>query len=186
MVEDFIKAINKSLEKLRRTQKNNITIFHHNDTDGLTVLERIFQWEGEIMVFADFAGRIAPTLSQMNRGKNLVLILDHHVATPSNDPLVINLDPDLFGLKGDRDISASTTCYLFAISMKEINHDLAFLAALGAVGDEFFVEGKLVGENRKVVEEAETQGLLLIEKMDKAERYIFKTLRGEISGEDFT
>jgi single-stranded DNA-specific DHH superfamily exonuclease len=67
-----------------------------------------------LIVFADFAGRIAPILSDLNRGRNLTLILDHHVAEAATDPKVHNLDPDLYGLKGDRDISGSTTCYLFA------------------------------------------------------------------------
>jgi len=43
-----------------------------------------------------------------NRGRNLALILVHHVAGASTDPRVINLVPNLFGLKGDRDISGSS------------------------------------------------------------------------------
>ena len=81
------------------------------------VLKKIYEQEGGIVIFADFAGRIAPMLSDLNKGRNLTLILDHHVAEASTDPRVHNLDPDLFGLKGDRDISASTTCYLFALTL---------------------------------------------------------------------
>ena len=55
----------------------------------------IYEQEGGIIVFADFAGRIAPILSDLNRGRNLTLILDHHVAEPSTDPKVHNLDPCL-------------------------------------------------------------------------------------------
>ena len=80
-------------------------------------------------------------LSDLNKGRNLTLILDHHVAEASTDPRVHNLDPDLFGLKGDRDISASTTCYLFARTMDPVNRDMAHIAAVGEVGDGFFVDG---------------------------------------------
>jgi len=38
-------------------------------------------------------------ISELNGGRNLTLILDHHVAEASTDPMVHNLDPDLFGLK---------------------------------------------------------------------------------------
>ena len=123
------------------------------------------------LVFADFAGRIAPLLSDLNRGRNLTLILDHHVAEASTDPMVHNLDPDLFGLKGDRDISASTTCYLFARTMNPANRDLASAAAIGAVGDGFFVDGELVSQNREVALEAVRQGQMEIHKRERGEEY---------------
>ena len=123
------------------------------------MLEKVYEQEGKILIFADFAGRIAPLLSDLNQGRNLTLILDHHVAEASTDPRVINLDPDLFGLKGDRDISGSTTCYLFARALDPANRDLAHIAAVGAVGDGFFVDGALVSENREVALEAARQGL---------------------------
>ncbi len=78
----------------------------------------------------------------------------------------INLDPDLFGLKGDRDISASTTCYLFARTLDPVNRDLAHIAAIGAVGDGFFVDGQLVSQNREVALEAVQQGLIEIRKQE--------------------
>lgn len=213
MSDSLTNAMKSALDILSRGPGGRVKLFHHNDTDGLTsgailtrafqragysisriclekpypaVLEKIFQNEKEILIFADFAGRIAPLLSKMNEGRNLVLILDHHIAEPSEDSSVINLDPDLFNLKGDRDISASTTCYLFAVAMDKINIDLAFLATLGAVGDEFFVDGKLAGENRKVMIEAVNQGLVRVEEHEKGERYFFKSSRGEVSGENFS
>lgn len=183
----------------------NILVFHHNDSDGLTsgailtkaferqgymvaryclekpypaVLRKVFEKSGQMIVFADFAGRIAPLISDLNRGRNLVVILDHHVAEPSTDARVINLDPDLFGLKGDRDISASTTCYLFAVIMDEGNRDLAHIAAIGAVGDGFFVDGKLVSENRLAALEAVRQGKMKIEESGDGETYYLKSLDG--------
>ncbi len=89
------------------------------------LLRKIYKEEGRIIFFADFAGRIAPFLSELNQGRNLTLILDHHVAEPSADPMVHNLDPELYGLKGDRDITGSVTCFLFARALNPGNADLA-------------------------------------------------------------
>jgi len=198
MLDVLLEAMGRSIQEAMQWREKAVQIFHHNDADGLTsgailtraferegfkvrrfclekpypaVLRKVFDQEGKLLVFADFAGRIAPLLSDLNRGRNLTLILDHHVAEASTDPMVHNLDPDLFGLKGDRDISASTTCYLFARTMNPSNRDLAYVAAIGAVGDGFFVDGELVSENREVALEAVRQGRMEIHKLERGEGY---------------
>jgi acylphosphatase len=124
-------------------------------------------------------------LSDLNKGRNLTLILDHHVAEASTDPRVHNLDPDLYGLKGDRDISGSTTCYLFAHTLDPGNRDLAHIAAIGAVGDEFFVDGCLVNENRDVTMEAVKQGKMEIKKQQVGERYYLNKPAGQVPCDEF-
>jgi len=202
MLEQLIEDMEKGIRDLRQWPNKVAQIFHHNDADGLcsgsiltraferqgydvrrfclekpypAVLKKIYAQDGGLIVFADFAGRIAPMLSQLNKGRNLTLILDHHAAEASTDPNVYNLDPDLYGLKGDRDISASTTCYLFARIFDPANHDMAHIAALGAVGDQFFVEGRLVGQNRDVTMEAVQQGTVEIREHESGEQYILKS-----------
>lgn len=196
-----------AIREVKQWPEKRVQIFHHNDSDGLSsgailtraferqgfkvkrfclekpypaVLKKVYEQEGRILVFADFAGRIAPLLSELNKGRNLTLILDHHVAESSTDPRVLNLDPDLFGLKGDRDISASTTCYLFAKTLDPSNHDMAHIAAVGAVGDGFFVDGKLVSLNREVTLEAVQQGLIEIRKHKTGETYLLTSSKGQI------
>jgi len=208
MTEALFKAMDRALEEMG-LNPGPVHLLHHNDADGLTsaailtraferagrwvrrcarekpypaVLERIFDRQDGVIVFADFAGRIAPMISGLNRGRILVLILDHHVASPATDPRVHNLDPDLYGLKGDLDISASVTCYLFAKRMDGANADLSALGALGAVGDEFFLDGKLAGENRRAVQEAVARGKARIEERERGETYHFMTQRGEREG----
>lgn len=205
MLNVLLDAMGRSIQEARQWREKAVQIFHHNDADGLTsgailtraferegfkvqrfclekpypaVLRKVFEQEGKLLVFADFAGRIAPLLSDLNRGRNLTLILDHHVAEASTDPMVHNLDPDLFGLKGDRDISASTTCYLFARTMNPSNRDLAYVAAIGAVGDGFFVDGELVSENREVALEAVRQGRMEIHKLEHGEGYFLTSPTG--------
>ncbi len=207
MLSTLIDAMEHASRELRTMPEKAVQVFHHNDSDGLTsgailtrafkrqgyavrrfclekpypaVLERVFEQEGKILVFADFAGRIAPLLSDLNQGRNLTLILDHHVAEASTDPRVMNLDPDLFGLKGDRDISGSTTCYLFACTLDPVNHDMAHIAAIGAVGDGFFVDGELVSENREVAVEAARQGLVEIRKHGAGEQYLLNGPQGQM------
>lgn len=212
MREQLIKDMEKAIKEVTQWPQKEVQIFHHNDSDGLSsgailartferagfkikryclekpypaLLHKVYEQEGGIIVFADFAGRIAPILSDLNRGRNLTLILDHHVAEASTDPKVHNLDPCLYGLKGDRDISGSTTCYLFAHTLDPANNDLAYLAAIGAVGDEFFVDGCLVSENRDVALAAVTQGKMEIREQKVGERYYLNTPRGQVPCDEF-
>jgi single-stranded-DNA-specific exonuclease len=207
MLNTLIEAMENAIAEVRQWPDRAVQVFHHNDSDGLSsgailtrtferqgfkvqrfclekpypaVLNKVYEQAGKILIFADFAGRIAPLLSQLNKGRNLTLILDHHVAEASTDPRVLNLDPDLYGLKGDRDISGSTTCYLFARTMDPANRDMAHIATIGAVGDGFFVDGQLVSQNREVAVEAVQQGLIEIRKNAIGEQYLLKSSKGQI------
>jgi len=207
VLNTLIDAMEGAIRQLKQWPEKTVQVFHHNDADGLTsgailtralerqgfkverfclekpypaVLRKVYEQEGSILIFADFAGRIAPMLSELNKGRNLTLILDHHVAEASTDPRVLNLDPDLFGLKGDRDISGSTTCYLFALSLDSVNRDMAQIAAVGAVADGFFVDGRLVSQNRDVAQEAVRQGLIEIRKQQTGEQYLLTSSKGQI------
>lgn len=207
MTGKLIEAMKRAIRAVNRWPEKAVQIFHHNDSDGLSsgailtqaferkgfkvhrlclekpyplVLKKVFEQNGELLVFADFAGRIAPLISDLNKGRNLTLILDHHKAKPSTDPMVHNLDPELFGLKGDLDITASTTCYLFARTLDPANQDLAYIATIGAVGDQFFLEGRLATQNREVALETERQGLLEIREGGNGEEYILKMPHGRI------
>ncbi len=207
MLNNLINAMEHAIQELRQWPEKTVQIFHHNDADGLTsgailtraferqgfkvqryslekpypaVLKKIYEQEEKILIFADFAGRIAPMLSDLNKGRNLTLILDHHVAEASTDPRVHNLDPDLFGLKGDRDISGSTTCYLFALTLDPVNRDMAHIAAVGAVADGFFVDGQLVSQNREAAMEAVKQGRMEIRKLENGEQYLLTSSNGQL------
>ena len=212
MRDQLINAMQNAIDEVRQWPRKEVQVFHHNDSDGLSsgailtrtferagfgvrrfclekpypaLLQKVYKQEGEILVFADFAGRIAPMLSDFNQGRNLTLILDHHVAAASTDPRVHNLDPDLYGLKGDRDIAGATTCYLFALTWDTANKDLAAIATIGAVGDEFFVDGCLVSENREVALEAVKQGKMEIRPQTAGERYYLNTVNGPVPCDEF-
>jgi single-stranded-DNA-specific exonuclease len=207
MIEDLLAAMDRAINAIERRTNRDVEVLHHNDADGLSsgailtraferrdfsvhrvclekpypaVLERIFEDRDRLIVLTDFAGRIAPLISELNRGRHLVLILDHHKAEAIDDESVHLLDPELFGLRGDRDITASTTCYLFACRLDPGNADLARIATIGAVGDRFFVDGRLAGPNREVALETVRQGLLEIGEEDGRERYVLLTPEGPV------
>ena len=198
MLSDLIAAMEIAIAEIDRRSDNRVQILHHNDADGLSsaailtraferknfdvhrvclekpypkVLEAVFCSKEQLIVFTDFCGRIAPLISDLNRGRNLVLILDHHKAEQPTDERVHLLDPEVFGMRGDREITASTTCYLFACALDSANQDLAPIAAIGAVGDRFFVDGRLAGPNRDAALAARSQGMLEIENTPEGERY---------------
>jgi len=210
--ETLIQDMQKAIDEVKQWPQRKAQIFHHNDSDGLSsgailsrtferagfevdrfclekpypaLLRKVYAQEGGLIVFADFAGRIAPMLSELNNGRNLTLILDHHVAEAATDPRVHNLDPDLYGLKGDRDISGSTTCYLFAHTWDASNRDMAHIAAIGSVGDRFFVDGCLVSENRDAAVAAVEQGRMEIRPQAVGERYYLQTDKSEIPCDEF-
>jgi hypothetical protein len=184
---------------LDRRPTESAQIFHHNDADGLScaailstallrrkigvqryclekpypeVLRQVFEQEGRLLIFADFAGRIASWIAELNQTRNLVLILDHHAAQPVMASDLHHLNPELYGLKGDRDISASTVCYRFARELDPRNADLAHLAVVGAVGDRFLEDGRLTDENRRAMLDARDQGTIDIDKKGSKESYM--------------
>ena len=209
-MHDLIAAMERAVVGVDEWPDRRVQILHHNDADGLSsgailtraferrgfevrrvclekpypvVLERIFEQRDRLIVLTDFAGRIAPLVSDLNNGRNLVLILDHHKAELATDDRVHLLDPEIYGLRGDRDITASTTCYLFARTLDPANEDLASVATIGAVGDRFFVDGRLAGPNREAALETQRQGLLEIEAEADGEIYTLLTPRGPVSCE---
>ena len=213
-IGEFFETLRSGIPALKNHESKELFLLHHNDSDGLTsgaillkaferegydvkrfslekpypdVLKKLFdENSGKIIVFADFAGKIAPMLSEFNRGKNLVLVLDHHRAEPVlNDNTVLNLDPDLFGLKGDRDISASVVCYLFARELNSMNEDLVHIAAFGGIADFYYRDEDVHSFNRECVEDACAIGLMRIEYRDGKERFIIRLGDREVDVVEF-
>ena len=185
-LETYFADVDKAIVRMKNYPSKEIVLLHHNDTDGLTsgtvlykafadegykvqrfslekpypkVLEKLFaENSGKLIVFADFAGKIAPMVCKLNGDRNLVILLD----------------PDLYGLKGDRDISASVTCWYFACHLNPANKKMAHIAALGGIADFFYIDWQVHGENWKCVEEAVKQGTMRIEKKDGKDVFYIK------------
>jgi hypothetical protein len=212
-LNQYIESVRKGIKKLKEYNSKELVLLHHNDSDGLSsgaillrafrragynvkrfslekpypaVLEKLFeQNSGKVIVFTDFAGKIAPMIAGFNKGKNLVLILDHHKAEESKDDSVINLDPDFFGLKGDRDISASCVCYCFAKELDNANKDLAHIAAFGGIADFYYIDNQLHSYNRLCFEEAANAGLMRSADKNGTEQFFIKLGEKEVNVVDF-
>jgi len=202
---DFLEEIRKGIGLLRAGGPE-VALVHHNDADGLTsaailelaltragfavhriciervhppIIARIHDSFAHTIFYVDLGGQAAPAISDANQGRRTTLILDHHHPHKPTDPRVLNIATEFFDLSGDIDISASTAAYFFALELDAANRDLAYIAVLGAVGDEHDREGGLVKENREALQDAMQQGQVRIDVGDKGKELYSLTRFGE-------
>ena len=203
--EDFRKEIRKGIN-LMSAAGSEVALVHHNDADGLTsaaimqtaltragfsvhriciervhppIVARIHEQFPMTIFYVDLGGQAAPAISDANQGKRTTLILDHHHPNKPTDPKVLNMATEFFGLSGDMAISASTAAYFFALELDASNRDLAYIAVLGAVGDEHDREGSLIEENREALMDAVEQGHVKFDSQEQGKETYFLTRFGE-------
>jgi single-stranded-DNA-specific exonuclease len=95
-------------------------------------------------------------LSQANTGKDIILVLDHHDTSPSKDPRLHNLNPELDGFSGEKDASSATVAYLFC---KSVNPETAAHAHLAAIGS-LEIPGEPQGLNLIAINDAKSHGVV--------------------------
>ncbi|RLG91248.1 MAG: hypothetical protein DRO36_04645 [Candidatus Hecatellales archaeon] len=194
-MENLFSLMVEAVEKLRSYGKDKpILIIHHDDADGLCsaaiikkaleregfqaktiCLEKLFpevikslhREEGKIYVYTDIGSAHATKISEENKSKNLTIILDHHDFTPSKDPMVYNLNPEVFGVSGEREASGATVSYFFAKRLNRQNMDLAHLAIIGSAE----IPGVLSGLNREALKDALKQKLIEVSRSRFGEDY---------------
>ncbi len=163
--------------RLKESRVQSAVIFHHDEADGLTsaalaklALERVGLGTelicldklypevvgdvgarpGLVLVYSDLGSGHVDLLTKCNKAGNLVIVLDHHDTSESQDPLVLNLNPELDGFSGEKEASSATVAYMFA---KTVDTALSRYAHLGVIGSEE-VPGEVQGLNAKVAEDA--------------------------------
>lgn len=178
-LEDFYGKIAK-IRKMVTGYRDAIVVFH-DDADGISsaaiaklalermgmsttpvclektypmVLEKLHSVEEKLFVYVDIGSAHADWISQYNNGRNLVIILDHHDPSPATDSMVLDLNLEYSGFRGESDFSGSVITYLFARILDHRNVDLSYLAVIGASE----IPGGYVGLNRKVLEESIKNG----------------------------
>ena len=171
----------KSIEKIRKA--NKILIVSHYDCDGLCsakILSSALKKEGkqikvkiakdisekvirevedkfeketfDLIIFSDLGSGY---LNLLPKEKN-ILILDHHVPEKTETlENIVQVNPCL----EDKELCGSGVCYLFASELNK-NQELIDYAIVGAIGDNQLK----IGENKKIVEQAEELRRLKIEK----------------------
>src|SRR3989344_1522840 len=151
MLASISKVAKQFLEK---TENKKIQVISHNDTDGITsasIITRALQRmnkefslrivkqldsevfkeipEDKVVLFLDLASNSFQYIKDL---KNPVFILDHHEIISDVPENVIIINPHLFH---EEEISGAGLAYLFAKELSDENIDLAYLAAIGMVGD---------------------------------------------------
>jgi single-stranded-DNA-specific exonuclease len=81
-----------------------------------------------------------------------VMVIDHHLPGFSGG---YHVNPRLFGIDGDRELSASGAAYLVANELGD-NRDLAGLAVLGMVGD----GQEIAGKNKEIFNDGVAEGII--------------------------
>lgn len=88
--------------------------------------------QGKVIFYVDIGSPHANVISKYNKGRNLTIILDHHDPTPSEDEYVLNINPEFYGLEGERDSSGSTVVYYFFRLSDESMKKHSLIALVGA------------------------------------------------------
>jgi len=206
-LEWFEARVGEVRDRLAELGVREVMLVHHDDADGLTAaaatkaalerlglsvrlicLEKLFPGvvralhssSGQAIFYCDIGSPHADLISEANGGRNLTVILDHHDPRPAKDPLVLDLNLEHVGLRGEEDFSGATCCYLFARTLDEANKDLSYLALVGSC--EIPVGYK--GLNAQVLEEALSEGVvervgkkLMIKKLGIEVRKLFSLLQ---------
>ena len=184
--ETFVKRAGLAISELRRRKPKEVLLVHHDDGDGLCsaaitkaaleregfevnilclekvfpeVIENLHKSEGQVIFYCDLGSAHADLISECNKGRNLVVLLDHHDPMPATDSKVYDLNLEHFGFLGEKDFSGATCCYLFAKALNERNVDLAYLALVGSRE----IPGEFAGLNKAVLDEAVKNDVVRVE-----------------------
>lgn len=125
-----------------------------------------------LLVLVDIGASLIKALAELDMD---VVVLDHHRVVEEDDR-VVYVNPNRFGLDGMKDLSGSTTAFLFALALDEKNWDLAPFALTGAFGDRQHIGG-LSGTNRLIAENALKKGLIDVKvHMRLSERTVYDSI----------
>ncbi|RLF55387.1 MAG: recombinase RecJ [Thermoplasmata archaeon] len=120
-----------------------------------STMERLLAKNREVIWFVD--------LSPDERMKGADIVVTDHHRSPMRSRYTLN--PNNFGIDGDKELSGAGATYLVAREIERRNVELSFLAVIGACGDlQDREERKLIGVNRKILEEAVRSGKIKIIK----------------------
>ena len=109
-----------------------------------------------VVAYVDLGSGHIDWLSDANTAKDIIIVLDHHDTSPTKDPRIHNLNPELDGFSGEKDASSATVAYLF---YKAVDPDAATHSHLASIGS-LEVPGEPQGLNLIPIEDATTRGVL--------------------------
>ena len=181
-MKEYLNDLVSAARRLRSKRPREATVLYHDEADGICsgaiakkaleregfavqlisleklypeVVEKLHSQRNKTFIYVDLGAGQVERICSVNQGRNLAIVLDHHDTKPSKDAEVINLDPELYGISGEKEASASTVAYLFAKALDPVNKDMAHLAIIGSAE----IPGPLVGLNEEPLKDALDQGL---------------------------
>ncbi len=199
-MENFRGAMRAAAAMLTDGPCREITLIHHNDTDGITsgailrqslmragfsvenipiervhpaFLPAIHTPERRLILYADLGGQAADAIGRHIPEGCRVIILDHHLPAAGGHPRLRQVNPEHFGIDGDGECAAAAAACFFALALDDGNEDLAALAVLGAVGDRQMAEGRCAGLNGLLLDMAVRRGELRPGGADAANPWLF-------------
>jgi len=168
---------------VRESAIREAVVLHHDEADGLTsaaltklslsslgietrliCLDKLYpelvtdieSGRPRVIAYVDLGSGHIDWLIRGNSTRSLILVLDHHDTTPTQDPLLHNLNPELYGFSGEKDASSATVAYLFC---KTVDPELSRYAHLATIGS-LELPGETQGLNLIAVKDAKDQGLV--------------------------
>jgi len=170
------------IEKLKGSEQ--IILIHHDDADGITsaaiikalsdhigvkvrliCLEKLYPQALDLigtysdpLIFVDLGSPHVKLISKKVENTDTILILDHHDPDTTEDPRIVHVNPELFGISGEEEASASIVTYLFVRSLLENSKLLNKLIPLALIGSSE-LPGDVKGLNLAILEEAIRRGV---------------------------
>ncbi|TMI55753.1 DHH family phosphoesterase [Candidatus Bathyarchaeota archaeon] len=171
------------MSAVRESAIREAVVLHHDEADGLTsaaltklalsclglntrlicldklypeVVKDIESGPPRVIAYVDLGSGHIDWLIEENSSKGLILVLDHHDTISTQDPLLYNLNPELYGFSGEKDASSATVVYMFC---KTVDPKLSTYAHLATIGS-LEVPGETQGLNLIPMKDAKDLGLV--------------------------
>ena len=190
----FLKTVQdaaKIIAELAKT-KAKFALYSHLDADGLAAAgivgkalsrldvpfrTRILPWldanfldevaadDSDLIILTDLGSGYLDLVRE-KLSKRRVMILDHHPISGTCGDNVVQVNPNVFGIDGTREISGAGLAYLTMRAVDAQNADLAPIAVVGALGDmqDYNQQRSLIGLNTMIVDEGKAKGILASKK----------------------
>jgi len=182
-LQGFLDRLQATASAVRESGIREAVVLHHDEADGLTsaaltklalsslgletrlicldklypeVVEDIETGRPRVVAYVDLGSGHIDWLVKANSARNLILVLDHHDTSSIRDPMLHNLNPELYGFSGEKDASSATVAYLFC---KAVDTGLSSYAHLATIGS-LELPGETRGLNLIAIKDAKDQGLV--------------------------
>ncbi len=189
--EQFKQSVREAAKKFREIPKSEtIKLVSHLDCDGLSScslmiktmilekrkytvsilqqldaekLEELAKDSSKYFIITDLGSGIISLVNKLLSDKQ-IFILDHHIPEKTeNYPNIIHVNPLIFGVDGNTEISASGVAFLFASAVNPEMEKFAHIGIIGACGDMQENNG-FKGINAEILDIAIKNDLVVVSK----------------------